>query len=354
MPKATLLPAVPAVLAVLAALVALAASACGDDTELEEDTGPMIGVMELPISLRNGDPQPTDAVRIEISPTEMRLDGHALITLERGMVPDSERSNDRITKLSQAITSGAARRSGALRLHVNTPYETTALVLSTLKAANINSVGFEVRKPGGSADTGWLVIASYGVEPKDAEPETFAAPHQRRWDELVAVWEEMYTACRRDHYVDCSPHPVNPAPGGAMEISIFARGSALKVELTRFGMDEEDETAAAAQKRGPEMIEGVPPVGGGSAYPGLQPGDEIPPPPVTSGAFTWRFEAATDEGLSPISGAFRPLCGAAPCGVVVTGDPETMTMRLVSFIGAAFPNGTEAPALLFEIPRRSR
>lgn len=327
--------------------------ACGEDEEIQQDTGPIVGVMELPISLRNAETQPSDALRIEVSPTEMRVDGQQLLALESGNVPDAEQRDGQIPKLREKLTGGPARRAGALRLHVNTPYETTALILGTLKGANINTVGFEVRKPGGSADTGWLVINDYRVEPSDSEHETFPQGQQRRWDELVAKWQEVYESCRRDHYVDCNPAPVNPAPGGEMEIVLFARGSALKVEFHRFGMEEEDEAAQAA-KRGPEMIEGVPTVGGANPdprYAGLQPGDEIPPPPTETGAFTWRFEAAVDEGLSPITGAFRPICGQSACGIVVTGDPDTMTMRLVSFLGAAFPNGTEAPHVLFEIPR---
>ena len=67
------------------------------------------------------------------------------------------------------------------------------------------------------------------------------------------------------------------------------------------------------------------------------------------GAFTWRFDGAVAD-LSPISAAFRPLCGPSPCGIVVTGDKETMSMRLISFIGAAFPDGSSAPQIRFLVP----
>lgn len=319
-------------------LLPFVAAGCGEDEEVQEDTGPVVGVMELPISLRNADSMPSSAVRIEISPSELRADGRTVIALERGRVPDAETSDGRIAELAQVLSSGPARRAAAIRMHVNTPYETTALVLGTLKHANMNTVAFEVRKPGGSADTGWMTIEDYRVEAAGDEPHRFPAAQQRRWNELVEAWEEVYEACRREHYVDCARRPFNPAPGGEMEIRLFARGSALKVEFIRFGVEDEEEERPRPQ---PQMIEGVPsPVAEG----------EEPPPPVTQGAFTWRFEAATDEGLSPITGAFRPVCGARPCGVVVTGDPETMTMRLISFIGAGFPNGTQAPSLLFEIP----
>lgn len=330
----------PNILSVPLVIVPLVAAACDDEEEVQQDTGPTVGVMELPISLRNADAMPSSAVRIEISPAELRADGQTVVGLDAGRIPDAEKGDGRIPKLAQVLQGGPARRAGAIRLHVNTPYETTALVLGTLKAANMNTVAFEVREPGGSADTGWSTIEDFRVEPEGDEAHRFPAAQQRRWDELVEAWQEVYEACRRDHYVDCAGQPFNPAEGGEMEIRLFARGSALKVEMIRFGMDEEDE---AQERPQPQMIEGVPVPGGDSE-------EEEEGPPVTQGAFTWRFEAATDEGLSPITGAFRPLCGARPCGVVVTGDPETMTMRLVSFVGAAFPNGTESPHLLFELP----
>jgi hypothetical protein len=77
--------------------------------------------------------------------------------------------------------------------------------------------------------------------------------------------------------------------------------------------------------------------------------EEEGPPPVDHGAFTWRFEGAT-AASSPVKDAFRPLCGARPCSVVQTGDSETLSMRVLTFLGAAFPDGTQAPAVVFVIP----
>jgi len=313
----------------------------GDEEQSAEDTGPIVGVMELPISFRNQAPAPSNAVHVEISPTELRLEGHKVIDLERGLVPRAERGGDVVTKLQQAISSGPARRAAALRLHVNTPYLTTALVLSTLRAANISQVGFEVRPPGGLSDTGWLVLDRYAVEPASQEPHEFERPFQRQWDELVEKWADVYTACRSAHYVDCNGAPFNPARGGSMEIRLFARGSALKVEFIRFGIEDPE-----PGEGGPPMLEGVPVQPTAEGEEALEMG-----PPVTEGAFTWRFAGATEDP-SPISAAFRPLCGARPCGIVNTGDSNTMTLRPVSFIGAAFPDGTEAPYVVFRIPTR--
>lgn len=322
----------------LALSLSLPLLACDEEEEVQEEPAPEIGIMEMPISLRNADSAPTNAMRVSISPDAMGADGAHLIALEGGRVPEGELSDGIITKLQEKLRGGGARRAGAITMHVNTPYATTAALLNTFKANNINTIGFEVRKPGTAGETGWMVLDNFQVELEDDEPETFSTG-QRRWDELVESWEAVYEACRRDHYVDCDGKPFNPAEGGEMEISLFARGSALKVHFERFGVSpEEDEAAANA---GPAMIEGVP-------TPETE--EEDMGPPVTNGTFTWRFVAATDEGLSPITGAFRPLCGAQPCGVVITGDPDTLSMRLISFLGAAFPNGTDEPITLWEIP----
>ncbi len=326
-------------------LTSLVLIACDDEEEVEqESTDPVVGVMELPISLRNSASAPSNAIPIEISPTALRVDRHTVLELSGGEVPDGARNAEILPAVRDAISAGAARRAAEIEMHVNTPWETTALVLGSLKASNINTVAFKVRKPGGVADTGYLVLENYDVQAASADPVEMQGPAQRNWDEFVEVWQPSYEGCRRPdaeqetRYVDCTYKPTLAAPGGKLEMRFFARGSALKAEFNRFGAEEIDEAAAAPP---PEMLEGIP------ADPGAEPQEEHTP--VENGAFTWRFEAAVAD-LSPISAAFRPLCGSGACGITVTGDKETMSMRLVSFIGAAFPDGTSAPQVVFQVP----
>ncbi len=311
-----------------------------DDEEgdaAEESVGPIVGVMELPISLRNSDSAPSNAISIEVSPTELRVDGHKVLDLTGGAVPPDARQGEVLPAVQQAVGAGAARRAAVLDVHVSTPYETTALIIGSLKAANIHALAFKVRKPGGVGDVGYLVVENYLVQAFSNDATELEGPTQRNWDDLVAVWQEAYEGCRRDHYVDCSFKPNVVAEGGKLELRFFARGSALKIEFQRFGAEDIDAEANAA---GPALLDGIAPA---------QAFDEEGPEPATAGAFTWRFDAAVDE-LSPISAAMRPLCGPNPCGIGVTGDKETMTMRLVSLIGAAFPDGTQAPQLVFHVP----
>jgi hypothetical protein len=325
-------------------MLLLLALACGksDDAALEaEDSAPVVGVLELPLSHRSGDPSPTGAARIEISPTVLRLDGRKLLDLSQGNVPEAERPDHIISKLREGLTSGPARNTAELRMHVNTPYSTMVDILKTAKAANIHRVAFVVRPIQRPTETGFLIVENFRVEPATDEPIRFEGIHQRRWDDFVAAWQEGYAGCRARDYVDCSGYPAVPMTGGDLQIKFFARGSALKAEFTRFGGEDPAPEAQPVQ-----MLEGVP-----QPQPATGEGEFEPPDPVGQGAFTWRFEAATAD-LSGIKDAFRPLCGAQACGVVVTGDTGTLSLRLVSFIGAAFPDGTPAPALAFVIPER--
>lgn len=313
-------------------------AACEDDAEVQQESAdPIVGIMELPISRRSGDPAPNNPLRIEVSPERLRLDAHTLVELQNGRVPASEQSNGAVTKLKNAIQSGAARSAATLRIHVNVPYETTAMVLKSLRDANVRQAGFEVRK-GSGAETGWLVIDDFRVEPPSQEPVEFPGASQVMWDDFARAWESMYTACRMALYVDCNPKAIVVAEGGKALLTLWARGNGLKIDVTRFGGPD----ATPAPQR-IEMLEGIP-------QPAAE-GEEEPIPPATHAAFTWRAEAATTDA-PPISGAMRPLCGARQCGAVVQAEGQTMTMRIVSFLGAAFPDGTPSPKVVFTVEQQ--
>ncbi|MDW8361405.1 MAG: hypothetical protein RMK74_03295, partial [Myxococcales bacterium] len=316
--------------AVVSALIA--ASACGKQPPPQTaEAEPLVQLLELPISLRHGGQVGADAAKIEIGGTELRLDGRAVMSLNEGSVPAAERSADELPRLRDALKAGPARRLAAIRMHGATPWSTTVLVLASVKAAGLSEVAFEVRK-GRSTQTGWLHLSRFRVEPaSDAFPR-FEGAAARLWDEMLTAWPEAHAACRRSHFVDCSPAPTATRRGGGLALTLFARGQAIKTEFWRIAPADEP-----AEPPAPRMIEGV----------RAPPPEQLEPEPVTQGAFTWRFEAAIEEGLSPVSGAWRPLCGARPCGALVTADAGTMSSRILSLVGAAFPEGAAEPELVF-------
>lgn len=316
-------------------------------------SAPIVGVMELPISLRNEDAAPANALRIEASPTELRLDGRKVLDLQSGRAPEAERRNDMLPRLRSAIQGGGVKKAATVSLHVNTPYETLVAIINTLRDVGVDTVAFAVRK-GSEPKAGWMTLSDVRVQQPSDQPVEFVGPKQRQWDEFIKVWDSVQDACLGDHSVDCDPKPEITTsdgkhdwvvPGGSMGMTLLAKGNALKLTFERSGPaagadggTESDKQKAleALQKRLTNTV---------------KPGEEPPPPLATEASFTWRFPAAT-ESQSPISLAVRPVCGVQPCGAVVTSDYLTPSMRVLSFIGAAFPNGTPSPALVFERPRR--
>ena len=63
-----------------------------------------------------------------------------------------------------------------------------------------------------------------------------------------------------------------------------------------------------------------------------------------------KLQAEATAAESAISDMMRPLCGSHACGGVVVADKETMTMRVLSLLGAAFPDGSAPPTLAFLTP----
>src|SRR5689334_17837449 len=90
-------------------LLACAGSAAACSTEEPKvAAAPILGVLELPISHRNGDPEPTGAAKVEVSPGEIRVDGESVITLQNGKIPPAEASGYILPKLKAKLTGKGA------------------------------------------------------------------------------------------------------------------------------------------------------------------------------------------------------------------------------------------------------
>lgn len=323
----------------LALCASLTAVGCGGEPEEPaESAEPILGVMEMPISFRFEPSEPANAVRIEASPSRLRLDGTTILEWERGRVPEASEDGLGIRELSAAIAAAPARRTAALSLHANLPYATMARIMGSLAAADVHEAAFAVRQ-GTTTTPGWLGIGRFEVREQSTEPHEWPATHMRGWPLMGEKWQEMYDACRENHYVDCAYKARNVAEGGLMHITLFARGNAVKVDLLRLGEPVPEE----ATPRGPALIDGIEP------EPIAQ--DPNDAPPATAAAFTWRFQASVEED-SPLSKTMRPICGIEPCGVLLEAEGQTQSMRIESFIGSAFPNGTPAPHVMFQVPPR--
>ncbi|UJR81566.1 ExbD/TolR family protein [Sandaracinus amylolyticus] len=325
-------------------------TACGGSEAAEDavDTTPIVGVMELPISHRGDATAPSDALRVEISPTELRLESRPVYTLERGRVPAAEVTADGLTQLRTALQAAPARPRVALTAHGMVPYGTLVRTIQTLTAAGYRDILLAVRPVSGTGAAptapSWMPISSpqiapFGPEPVD--PATYGGP-ARGWGDFTSRWEESYDACRAagaGQYTDCDPKASVTPEDGQMQVVLWARGRGMQVRFNRVGAPPPEPSKAPS---GPALIEGV------RAAPTGE-GEEIPPDPSTTGAFAFRAEVATAAD-SAISGVTRPVCGASPCPTVVEADEETPVMRVVSLLGAAFPNGSSPPHLVLRLP----
>ncbi len=325
------------------------AVACGGSEEQTQavDSTPIVGLMELPIAHRNDGPAPGDAMYVEISPTELRLDHQPVFTLDRGRLADSEISPEGLTKLTTALRGAPARSRVAITTHSLVPYGTASRVVQSLLAAGYREMSFAVRphSPTGAppSQASWLAISHPQIAQAGRgvlDPETYGGG-VLQWRHFVEHWSESYAACRAGSYVDCDPVPAAPAEGGFLQTVLWARGSGMQIRFNRVGAPLP--APAPGRPSAPALIEGV-------RAPSPTEGEEPPPDPSVSGAFAFRATVAT-EAQSPISNVMRPVCGASPCQVVVEADEETPMMRVLSFIGAAFPNGSMAPQIVFRLSR---
>ena len=320
-------------LATLSFLVA----ACGAEAPppADPELPPLVGSLEVPISLRNGDTTPSNALRIEMNPSEMHVDGHMLYAMTRGQPPASEVTPAGFTQLATRVASLPARGVAALTVHGVVPYGTFVRTVQTLMGAGYHEFAIAVRRPDSTPVIHWMTFSSPEIVPAHG-PVAFPGS-ERPWEEFTSHWSEVYDACRAGHYIDCDGLPAVAAPGGHLQLLLWSRGDGM---VMRFNQTDVADA-------------GVPPSTGIAMLPGVpQPeGDEPPPRPFTTGAFSFRADEAT-QADSAMSVTARPVCGASVCSTIVEADLGTSFMRVASMIGAAFPTGSTAPRLAFRMPTR--
>jgi len=314
-----------------------------DEASTTAELPPAVTPLSLPLSLRYQTDRPADPLTIEIAPSTLRLNGQEVLALDNGKLPAGEYADGRIGKLFQAVELTSVRQSAIVRTNAMVPYGTVAKVLGTLERSNFHSVYFEVR-PGGGLETAFLPVERFRALPPEDERNriAFEGEGQRTWDEFVGLWEQVEEACNRADAEVCDRKPRRVAEGGDLHITLWSRGAMSKVEFRRIGVEgEEGENASHLERV--QILEAIAAAGGENEPP--------PPPPNRFAAFSWRVRANTAQD-SAISAAMRPLCGAAPCKAVIVSEMITPVGNVISFVGAAFPNGTPPLDLDFIIPAR--
>ena len=314
--------------------------ACNKD-KAQTDQAPIVGVLELPISHRSGGSEPSQAAKIELSPSEVRVDGETVLPLQNGKVAPEAVQGDVLPSLSGKLGGKSAL---SLSVHAAVPYATLAQVINTGLKAGAKQLAFRVRKPSATTETGWLVLNQVHFTPS-AESGAFDEAQLLPWESFTASWDESLDACKVTTNGDCGYRPLAKAEGGKLDMMLRVRGSGVALRFRQTGIDEADKPEPKKVVRA-ELLDGIQ---GGPA----EPQEEAPPEPSTEHVFTLR-SGATTAVPSPISGITQPVCGSRTCPAVLDAEGISMSGLVLSAIGASFPDGTAEPKLAWVLPPKTK
>jgi hypothetical protein len=323
--------------------------ACGK----KEDTaaapsGPIVGVLDLALSARNSGSAPSDAHEVELAANALNLGGQPVLTLTDGVFAPADRSGDVLPKLKDAFAKSPHSKL-AFSVSSSIPYSSAALVLSTAKSANVQSVSFKVRPPGSQTNTGYLTLDNFTVRAKTKNDEdvAIAGATPRPWSDFTSQWEAVQTGCRGAPSGNCAFKPESIAEGGTLRTVLHAAGQGVNVAFFRVGAPPPPPPAAAPEK---PSKKGKGKAKNAKKSKNVDPVAEVEQaPPATEAAFQFRSQEAVSAS-SAVSETTRPVCGQTACAVAVQGEKATLFVRLLSLIGAAFPDRTPAPIVAFELP----
>ncbi len=310
-------------------VLTLACFGCEESGELAEDQKPIIGLLELPISHRAGGAEPADPARIEIGISEVRVDGATALTLDHGKVAPADQQGDLLPKVAEKLSG---KRALSISVHAATPYATLARVISTGLSKGATELGFKVRKPGSNSEAGWLVLKSNRMV-ESAEDGAFDEGELLPWETFTSVWEGALEACKETARGDCGYKPIAKAEGGKLDLMLRSRGAGLALRFRQTGVDAQAEAEKKPKPAPVKMLDGVAPP---------PAAEEEAEEPSSEHVFTLRADQAT-VSPSPISGIVKTVCSSQTCPTIVDAEGPSMSGRVISLIGAAFPDGTPEP-----------
>jgi len=311
-----------------------------------EAAGRRLVDMELPVSLRTTDPQPVNAYEIEATGEGIHLAGAPVMKLDKGN-PAPEDVRDGVLPKLEAALRGGGKSTIALRLEAIIPYETLALILNTAKQAGVNNAAFQVREVGSSPKTGWLAVDNYVMASKADDVPPIQTVNALTWDDFTKSWDTITKACRTSPSGNCAYSDKNLARGGTLKVELHTSGRGLNVNFYRRGLtpaqehDEEVKRTKELAKKKEAFLQGH--ISHEDMVEYLLLGD-----PSTQAFFQFRYQEALSHP-SALTDTIGAVCHQQKCGVEISADKISPMVRVVSQMGAAFPNGTQQPAYAFEM-----
>jgi biopolymer transport protein ExbD len=316
-----------------------------------EAAGRRLVDMELPVSLRTTDSQPVNAYEVEATSEGIHLGGSPVQKLEKGN-PLPEDVRDGILPKLEAALRGQSKSTIALRLEAIIPYETLALILNTAKQVGVNNAAFQVREVGSSPKTGWIAIDNFVMASRADDVPPIQTVNPLSWDDFTKKWEIITKACRTAPSGNCAYADKNFARGGTLKIELHTSGRGLNINFFRRGLtpaqehDEEVKRTKELAKKKEAFLQGH--ISHDEMVEYLLLGD-----PSTQALFQFRYQEAL-ASPSALTDTIGALCHQQKCPIEIAADKISPMVRVVSLIGAAFPNGTQQPAYAFEMPWTKR
>jgi hypothetical protein len=312
-----------------------------------EAVGRPLADLELPVSLRAHDSAPNDAHQIEATTEQLRLGGAPVVSLEKGVVADAEQHDGIITKLESQLRA-SSHATIAMRIEAILPYETVALILNTAKQAGVMNAAFQVREVGNGPKTGWLDADSYVMTSKADDLPPIQAVSPLSWEAFTTKWGPVHDACRRAASGNCAYVDSNFAKGGTLKVELMTSGRGININFFQRGLspqqehEEELKRTKELAKKKEQFLQGH--ITHDQMVEYLLLGD-----PATQALFQFRYNEALVQP-STLTATMAPMCHQDRCGIVVAADKISAMVRVMSLLGAAFPDGTPSPAYAFEMP----
>lgn len=316
-----------------------------------EAAGRRLVDMELPVSLRTTDSQPVNAYELEATSEGIHLAGSPVMKLEKGN-PAPEDVRDGVLPKLEAALRGQSKSTIALRLEAIIPYETLALILNTAKQVGVNNAAFQVREVGASPKTGWIAVDNYVMASRADDVPPIQSVNHLSWDDFTKKWEIITKACRTAPSGNCAYADKNFARGGTLKIELHTSGRGLNINFFRRGLtpqqehEEEVKRTKELAKKKEAFLQGH--ISHDEMVEYLLLGD-----PSTQALFQFRYQEAL-ASPSALTDTIGALCHQQKCGIEIAADKISPMVRVVSLMGAAFPNGTQQPAYAFEMPWTKR
>ncbi|MFT3756492.1 MAG: hypothetical protein QM769_11210 [Pseudoxanthomonas sp.] len=278
---------------------------------------------------------------MEVTPGEIRVEGENRDHAGERQDPAAETSGYILPKLKAKLTGKSATRHQRSRRH------------ALRHAGARDRYGVWSRRPRGVLPSsqaqhdqghGLAHHRARATSPRTRITGSSADTDLLPWESFTKVWDESLNACQSSSRADCGYAPLAKAEGGKLDMMLRVRGSGLALRMRQTGAPEAaDKPAEKPKKPKAEMLDGV------KAAPQAAPSAR-PSPPASTCSRCAPIRPRRCPRLSAASPS--PSVAARPVAVVFDAEGISLTVHVLSLLGAAFPDGTPAPNVAWVLPPR--